>query len=175
MNNNSIIFTNVARFVALVLIQILILKQVVIAEGFWNSFRFILYPLFILLLPFNINRLLLIFLGFLVGLSVDIFYDTPGLHASASTLTAFARGRVLKILEPKGGYNVNFSPTRNRMGNSWFVPYVSILLLIHLLFYFTMEAFSVVYIIQILQNTILSFIASFSIIMIFQIIFNPLN
>ncbi|MEM0994007.1 MAG: rod shape-determining protein MreD [Bacteroidota bacterium] len=175
MNNNSIIITNVVRFFALVLIQILILKQVVIAEGFWNSFRFIIYPLFILLLPFNINRLLLIFLGFLIGLTVDIFYDTPGVHASASTLIAFLRGRVLKILEPKGGYNVNFSPTRNRMGNSWFVPYVSILLFIHLLTYFSMEAFTLVYFVQILQNTFFSFFASFSIIMIFQIIFNPLN
>ncbi|MEM9884254.1 MAG: hypothetical protein AAF849_00050 [Bacteroidota bacterium] len=175
MNNNSIIFTNVLRFVGLVLIQIVILKEVVISDGFWNSFRFILYPLFILLLPFKTNRLLVIFLGFVIGLTVDMFYDTPGLHASASTVTAFLRGRVLTILQPKGGYNLSYSPTRNRMGNSWFVPYLSILLSIHLLVYFSMEAFTLVYILQILQNTVLSFIASFSIIMVFQIIFNPLN
>jgi len=173
MNKNSIIFTNVVRFLLLVFIQVFILRRVVIAEGFWDYFQFFLYPLFIFLLPFSYSRYLVIALSFFIGLTVDMFYDTLGVHAAAGTFTGYMRHRVLKWLEPKGGYNVNFSPTKSRMGNSWFLPYVSILLFCHVLAYFCAEQFSPVYALDIVISTLASFVASFSIILVIQVIFNP--
>ncbi|MEM8523026.1 MAG: rod shape-determining protein MreD [Bacteroidota bacterium] len=173
MNKNSIIFTNGVRFLLLVFIQVFILRQMVIAEGFWNYFKFFIYPLFIFLLPFNFSKYLVIVLGFFTGLTVDMFYDTLGVHAAAGTFTGYMRSRVLKWLEPKGGYNVNFSPTKSRMGNSWFFPYVSILLLCHVFAYFCAEQFNVAKILDIIIGTVASFVASFSAIMVIQVIFNP--
>jgi len=145
----------------------------VIAEGFWDYSKFFLYPLFIFLLPFNLSRYLVILLGFFTGIIVDMFYDTLGVHAAAGTFTGYMRYRVLKWLEPKGGYNVNFSPTKSRMGNSWFFPYMSILLFSHIFAYFCAEQFSPAYALDIIISTFASFIASFSVIMVIQVIFNP--
>ncbi|NJK82907.1 MAG: hypothetical protein HC912_02935 [Saprospiraceae bacterium] len=81
-------------------------------------------------------------LGFVLGIIVDYTYMSLGVHASATVFTAFVRQPVLRALEPKGGYNLNFSPTKARMGWAWFIRYVSIMMLVHLLFYFSMEIFT---------------------------------
>jgi hypothetical protein len=153
--------------------QVLIFKRVAFHWGDFAFIHFIIYPLFIILLPTKLSRPLVILLGFIIGIFVDLFYDSPGIHASAGVFTAYARGLVLDLLEPYEGYNLNDSPTMETMGISWFMSYSSILLGLHLLYYFSMEAFSFVYIFEILMNTIFSFIASFIILMLFLLIFRP--
>ena len=172
---SNAILTNVFRFLLLLILQVFVFKQVTLGHEYLRIFQVLAYPLFILLLPFRTPRYLVILLGFVMGLSVDIFYDSPGIHASALVFMAFLRDWVLRWMEPKGGYNINFSPTKERMGLSWFFQYASILLGFHLFFYFSVEAFTFVYIIDIIQKTIGSFIVSLAIIMIIQFIFNPLD
>ena len=133
----------------------------------------LLYPLFILLLPVRTPRVLLLALAFLMGITVDIFYDSLGVHASALVFMAYIRGIVLKVLEPYGGYNVEDSPTMVVLGLSWWATYASILLFVHIFFYFCVEAFSFVYIFEIVMNTIFSFVVSLIIIFISQIILRP--
>jgi hypothetical protein len=133
----------------------------------------LIYPIFILLLPLRTPRPLVIFLGFLIGLSVDIFYDSPGVHASASVFTAFLRPLILSIIEPRGGYNTNYSPTKKRMGFTWFLQYSSMLMFVHLFYYFSVEAFTLVYIVSILGNTFISFFLSMIFVLMYQFIFNP--
>lgn len=67
-------------FVSLVLVQVLILNNIQFS-GFVNPY---VYVLFILLLPFTIPGYLLLGLSFLMGISIDIFSNTLGLHAAAS-------------------------------------------------------------------------------------------
>jgi hypothetical protein len=172
---NNIIVVNILRFVGLVLLQGLVFKNIAVG---WEDFPYlhiIVFPLFILLLPLRTPRLLVIFLGFVIGISVDFLYDTLGVHASATVFTAFARAMVLKLLEPRGGYNMSYSPTIARMGIGWFVQYVSILIFAHVFFYYSVEAFTFVYIADILIKTLVSFLASMVFIMIFQLLFNPLD
>ena len=130
------------------------------------------YPIFIFLLPHKITPVLLVSIGFLLGITIDLFYDSPGVHASACVLTAFLRPLVLKIYEPRGGYKLNLSPSRKEMGLNNFLFYISTLLVIHLLFYFSMEAFSLVYFGESLLKTIVSFIPSLVFIIIYQYIFD---
>ena len=170
---NSIIFTNGLRFIGLCLIQVLVLKGITAEEGFFKYVSILLYPVFILLLPIRIPHPLLVFLGFLIGFTVDMFYDSLGVHASASVLTAFIRPRILKALEPRGGYNINESPTMFRLGLNWFFTYAAILMFIHILFYISMEIFTPVYAIEIMIRTGFSFIISMIFVMIYQFIFNP--
>nr|NJM01541.1 rod shape-determining protein MreD [Desulfobacula sp.] len=167
--------TNIVRFVLLVLLQVLVLQYVRIGEGYWRSFHFLIYPLFIFLLPLRTPKGLVILLGFVVGLTVDFFYDSLGIHAAASTFTAFIRASVIRWLSPKGGYNINFSPTRARMGLAWFIRYTSILLFIHLFFYFSVEFFTYAYWAEILKHSISSFLASGLIILVQQTIFGRLD
>lgn len=170
---NSIILANLYRFIGLVLLQGLVFQS--IGTG-WEGFPYlyvIVFPIFIFLLPLRAPLPLIILLGFVTGLFVDIFYDTLGLHASAAVFTAYARSIVLKILEPRGGYNVNLSPTAQNPGIRWFFQYSAILMFLHLFFYFSVEAFTFVFLLDILKKTIVSFMVSMLFIAIFQLIFNP--
>ncbi|MBI1227474.1 MAG: hypothetical protein GC192_19740 [Bacteroidetes bacterium] len=172
---NSIILVNSLRFVGLLLLQGLVFKNIGVG---WESFPYlhiIVFPLFILLLPLRTPKTLVILLAFLLGISVDFLYDTLGVHASAAVFTGFIRSLVLKMLEPRGAYNMSYSPTIARMGLGWFVQYVSILMFAHIFFYYSVEAFTFVYIADILLKTIVSFLASMVFIMIFQLLFNPLD
>ncbi len=172
---NSIIVVNILRFVGLLLLQGLVFKNIGVG---WESFPYlhiIVFPLFIVLLPLRAPKTLVIFLAFVIGISVDFLYDTLGVHASAAVFTGFIRSLVLKMLEPRGAYNMSYSPTIARMGLGWFVQYTSILMFAHIFFYYSVEAFTFVYIVDILIKTIVSFLASMVFIMIFQLLFNPLD
>lgn len=172
---NNIIVVNTLRFAWLLLLQGLVFKNIAVG---WESFPYlhvIVFPLFIFLLPLRTPKALVIFLGFIAGISVDFFYDTLGVHASAAVFTGFVRATVLKFLEPRGGYNMTYSPTIARMGLAWFVWYVSILMFAHIFFYYSVEAFTFVYIADILIKTFVSFFVSMVFIMIFQLLFNPLD
>jgi hypothetical protein len=172
---NSIIAANAWRFFGLIIIQGLVLQN--IGAG-WEGFPYlhiILFPLFILLLPLRTPRTLVILLGFIMGLIVDNLYNSMGVHASAAVFTAFARPYVLKYFEPRGGYNVNYSPTAARWGMGWFLKYCTILMAFHLVFYFLVEAFTFANIGTTLLNILVSFLFSMICVVIYQVIFNPVD
>ena len=164
---------NILRFVLLLLLQGLIFHRIHIGGTDFNYIQIFVYPLFIMLLPIQISKALLILLGFLLGISIDVFYDSPGLHASAATFSAFIRPFVLGVMQPRGGYKINALPNKNQFGFNWFVRYASILMAFHLLWYFMVEAFQFSQILQVLLKTICSFIASIIFITLYVFIFNP--
>ena len=154
------------------MIKILILNNIFKEDGFLYYVNIIVYPLFIMLLPLKISKSAIIFLGFLIGMGVDLFSDTIGIHAAASVFLGYVRPTVLSFMEPRVGYNVNKSPTIANFGLGWFVSYASVLLLLHLFFYFSVEAFSFVYFIQIFLKTIFSYFISIIFILMYCAIFN---
>jgi len=168
---NTSVSQHVIRFVTLVLIQVLIFKGISLNFGFLSKTTFLIYPLFIMLLPINIQRSILLVIAFFLGLSVDIFYDSVGVHAAASVLTAYSRDIVLKLTQPVQGYKTAGSPSAHNFGFNWFLLYSSVMLVIHSFAYFSIDAFSFVYIGDILLKTLLCFIFSMIFIMIHQIIF----
>ena len=170
---NSIVAANIIRTLILVFAQVLIFKRIAFNFGDFAFIHFLIYPLVIILLPINIPRPIMMLIGFFTGMFVDIFYDSPGIHSSACVFTAYIRTYVLSLIEPYEGYNVNLSPTIKNMGLGWFLTYSSTLLGLHLFFYFSVEAFSFVFLFEIILNTIFSLIASLSIIMLILLIFNP--
>ncbi len=170
---NSRIFPQLLRFIFIVLLQVLIFKRLSFSMGGANYMTVMIYPIFIFLLPHKIPHSLLVFLGFVLGLTIDVFYDSPGIHASAAVFTAFARPLVLRIFEPRGGYKMNLSPSKREMGINNFTFYAATLLAGHLLFYFIMESFSLVYLGESLLRTIVSFFPSLVFVIIYQYIFDP--
>jgi len=120
----TVVYKNSVRFIVLVLFQVLIVKNMEVG-------RFIVpftYPLFLLWLPFEINNLLLLGIAFVTGLTVDLFYSTPGLHAGASVLIAFVRPRVYGLFSPREGYENGAEPTIGYMGTSWVLTSYGLLL-----------------------------------------------
>ena len=171
MNNRF--FSQLLRFVFIVLLQVLIFKRLSFSMGGANYMTVLIYPVFIFLLPHKTPHALLVFLGFVLGLTIDVFYDSPGIHASAAVFTAFVRPLVLSMFEPRGGYNLNLSPSKKEMGINNFTFYAATLLVVHLLFYFIIEAFSLVYLGDSLLRTIVSFFPSLVFVIIYQYIFDP--
>ena len=159
--------------IGLILVQCLILKRVDLSFGEFDYLNIIIVHLFIMLLPLSAPRWAIIMLGFVCGLSVDIFYDSIGVHASAAVFTAYIRKPVLKFLEPQGGYNLNEIPSLYHFDFSWILIYSSILTFAYMIWYFSMQSFSFVYFFDIILNTIFSFIISVFIILIYQFIFRP--
>lgn len=125
-------------WVVLILLQVLLFNHIRFS-GFVNPY---LYILFILLLPFETPKYLLLFLGFLLGLHIDIFCNTPGIHASATTFMAFLRPAVINLISSRDTLEINSSPRLQQMGPAWFIKYTIILVLAHHLFLFYVEVFT---------------------------------
>jgi hypothetical protein len=169
---SRVISTNVIRILLLFFSQVWIFKQASFPIGNISNVHFLIYPMAILLLPVKTTRSLLLIIAFVFGICLDIFYDSPGIHAAALVFTAYVRNIVIALLEPFSGYNIDNVPTIKQLGFSWFISYISILLLIHFFVYFSIEAFSFVYIFEIFLSSVFSFICSFIVVMIIQFIFN---
>jgi hypothetical protein len=92
----------------------------------------VLYYLFILWLPFSLNRLSLLLIAFVTGLTLDYFTQTPGLHAAACVLIAYVRPFIISILIPKDTAEFNYrEPSPRAMGWAPYSVYVLILTVLH--------------------------------------------
>lgn len=163
---NNVYTVNTLRFFLLLLVQGLVLKFV----GFQNIQIFI-YPIFIMLLPLEIPHGLLVFLGFLMGISIDIFYDTYGLHAAVMVMLSFARPLICGLMEPRGGFEVGQTLTKHSLGFRWFFRYSAVMSLLHLLLTTFLEELSLSWFV--LARVLLGFILSMLLIILYQFIFNP--
>jgi rod shape-determining protein MreD len=149
---SRVIIINLIRFVVLVLLQVFLLKNF----SLYNLSVPYLYILFILLLPFETPNLLLFLLSFLLGLSIDMFYDTPGLHAASCVVLALVRVLFISVTVQKDGFDNEPEPTLGNMGFRWFFTYAALLILIHHFFLFNLEVFRL----DEIQYTLLRFISS---------------
>lgn len=71
-------------FLVYVVLQLPILHRFVLFDAAFAFF----YVGFLLVLPLGMDRLTLLFIAFGTGLLIDIFSNTPGIHASACLLLA---------------------------------------------------------------------------------------
>ncbi|MFI5160384.1 MAG: rod shape-determining protein MreD [Sphingobacteriales bacterium] len=131
------IIINIIRFFVLVFMQVFLLKNVTL----YNLSTPYFYIMFILLLPFETPNILLFALAFVMGLTIDAFYDTPGLHAASCVLLAFVRILFISITVQKEGFDNEPEPTMSVMGFRWFFTYALVLTLFHHFFLFNLEVF----------------------------------
>ena len=127
----------ILRFFVLVAIQVLILNNIQLG-GIINPY---LYVLFLITLPVQTPRVLLLFIGFFLGISIDLFQNSIGIHASACVLIAFIRPFWLKLVAPRDGFEPDESPEIKKFGFRWFLVYASMLVIIHHLVIFNLEIF----------------------------------
>ena len=134
---SKILAINIFRFFILLFIQVFLLKNIV----FYGLNIPFLYILFILLLPFKTPNSLLFALSFLMGLSVDLFSDTLGLHAAACTVMAFVRIFFINITVQEDNHDYEPEPKLGLMGFRWFFFYTLLLTFVHHFFLFNLEVF----------------------------------
>ncbi len=166
---NSIVAINTARFILLVLLQVLVLNHINFL-GYINPY---IYILFIILYPVKNNSSLFISLSFLLGLCVDIFSDSGGVHAAASVTIAFLRPGFLKSV-----FGALYEHQTIKFSNIDLAPkisYIALVTVVHHLILFTLEIFSLSKIILITQKTLFSSIFTIIICILVTIIFTRKN
>lgn len=118
------------------------------------------YLYLVLRLPVDWNRNLQILVGFLVGLIVDIFCNTPGLHALACSTTMWMRVPLLHMFIVQDDIK-NGCPTYHRLGFSIFSKFLLSMLLLHCVVLFVVESFTLFNFLNLILKIVMSVILSF--------------
>lgn len=120
---------NIIRLAVFIAIQVYLLNKIPHLHQFIVPY---IYYLFVLWLPFTVSRMGLMFLGFICGILLDWFTNTPGLHAAACVLIAYLRPFVIGVLTPKDSTEFNYrEPSPRAMGWTPYMVYVLVLTLFH--------------------------------------------
>lgn len=121
----------------------------------------------IIFLPVTLGTNISTLLGFLAGLLVDIFCDTPGLNAFSSTLLAFARKPIFHLYVSYDDDLAGRSPSARSMGAAAFLKFMLTMVLIYCMLVFTIEAFQFfnfrLLILRIMASTVYTFILLYAI------------
>lgn len=165
--HKRIFYINFVRFILLVLLQVLILNNIELF-GYINPYA---YVLFILLLPFETPRWLLLILAFILGFCIDIFMNTIGMNIAATVLMAFARPGIVNIMTSERDFEANLKPGIRDFGFKWFFVYSGSLVLIHHLALFFLEAFKFTHFWNTISRALLSSVFTLFIIIILQYLF----
>ncbi len=166
---NNVIVLNSIRFIVLILVQALILNSINFL-GYVNPY---IYILFILLFPVNNNRSLFLVLSFILGLTLDLFLDSGGVHAVACLTIAYIRPVVLKFSFGTlyDYHSLKFNETELIKRTT----YITILVLIHHLILFSLEIFSSNKIILMLKKSLFSSIFTIILCILITILFSRKN
>lgn len=158
---------NTIRFFIVLILQILVFNNIQLS-GDINPF---FYVLFILLLPFETPRWLLLISSFLLGLTVDIYSHSYGMHAAASVFIAYLRPGIFRFIHSKKEYETGLLPTMGHLGFTWFLTYASLMIFIHHFIYFFLEVFRFGNFLNTFSRVIFSSIATIIIIIAQQFLF----
>ncbi|WP_278034158.1 rod shape-determining protein MreD [Flavobacterium nitratireducens] len=147
---NSTLLLNILRFILLLTVQIVIFNNM-------TFLGFILplpYMLFLILYPVNSNRAGLLVSSFLLGLMMDLFSNSGGIHATACVVLAYYRPYIFKF-----AFGVSYEYQTIKLNESLTPERFTFILLAVVLHHFTLfilEAFQVSFILDILLRTLLS-------------------
>ncbi|MGG5576891.1 rod shape-determining protein MreD [Myroides sp. C15-4] len=152
--------SNITRFVILLIAQVLIFNNLDLFS-FINPFPYIL---FIILYPTDGNKALFYVSSFLLGLTIDMFENSGGVHAAASLVLAFSRPLVLKfsfgISYQYHNLNVLKKVTHDLFSSMEVFGYLIFTVVIHHVVLFALEFLRFNFILEILLRTLLTTITT---------------
>jgi hypothetical protein len=126
----------------------------------WDVALCFVYISAILLLPGEMPTTIVLLISFSVGLIVDMFYNTAGVHASACTVIGLLRRDILKTLFPTKSLENEVEVSLDQMGSLKYFQYILILTFIHHLVLFFLEAGGFSYFLVTSSKVLASFIFS---------------
>ncbi|NDV67538.1 rod shape-determining protein MreD [Dysgonomonas sp. 25] len=149
-------------FVILVLLQVLIFNRI----SLYAYATPYLYIYLIIKLPVGIQRNITLLVAFVLGFTIDIFSNTPGVNAAATTLAAFFRRPIQSVMFTLDDYEEKV-PCLSLLG--WtFVKYVLLMVLIHHTALILLESFTLFNIEMQLLRILFSFILTSILIFILE-------
>ncbi len=150
----------------LIFCQVMIFNQI----HFSNVISTYPYILFLLLLPSNTNNALALVLAFSLGIILDFFSDSGGMHAAACVPIAYIRPFILRTVGTESKKD-SYTPTIKDLGFNRYLTYAAIIVLIHHTILFYMEAFEFSLFFTTLLKTIGSSVLTLIFIVIIQYLF----
>ncbi len=153
------------QFIALILLQVLILNNIQVS-AFVNP---IILIYFLIALPFDTPATLSLLLAFLLGITVDIFMNTPGILSFSLVFIAFIRPSVLRLMQNRDAYLPGSAPTIRTQGWKWYIYYSAILTVGFHWLYFSILDFSHLNFILIIWKTLLSSLITLLVIYLIQL------
>lgn len=165
----NVLVKNIVRFVLFIAVQVFVLDRIrlnYMATPY-------LYFLFILWLPFKMNRSWQLVIAFALGITLDAFRHHPGFHAAACVLIAYLRPFLVNLFISQEGAETNYNePSIKSLGG--FLPYfifVTVLTLIHHGWLFLLQAWQFGNIWYFLGSVIFSTTISLLLIIITEMLF----
>jgi len=138
------------RFIALLLVQVVVCNNINF-QGYINPY---IYIVFIFLFPIRDSRIVLLLISFLLGMLVDMFSDSGGVHAAAAVTLAYARPLLLKM-----SFGMLYEHQSVKFSNTdigSLITYVGLGTLLHHFILFSLEVFNISNILLILKKTLFS-------------------
>lgn len=148
---NNLVLINILRFIGLVLLQVVILNHLNLF-GYLNPLAYIVW---VFLFPVRKNISLFLIASFLLGLSIDFFSDSGGIHAAATLVIAYIRLPIIKTVLRKSDFDYLLFNIRSISFSKAFL-FISILTIIHHFIVLCLEYFSFNAFATIIYNTILT-------------------
>ena len=121
-----------------------------------------LYIYFLVRLPLSLSVNWVMTLAFLLGLTIDTFCNTPGMHALSCVVLAVLRKPVLNLYTPRGEDYIEATPSIRSFGMSLYVRYTLTLSFCFCLTLFLIESLSFLNVgrlfLRVFASTILTFL-----------------
>ncbi len=125
---------------------------------------------FVLMLPLNTSVALRLVLAFVMGLLVDVFSQSMGMHTAAVVAMAYVQHYLIQNIKTSKDIDMSKYPTLKVVGFTWFAMYAVCLILVYHLVFFALDAFSFHYIWHHLYIVPINSLASFVVIMAVELI-----
>lgn len=164
MNNNIL---NSIRFIVFLALQILIFNNINLF-GYLNPYP---YVLFILLYPVNSNKSILLLSSFTLGIILDMFANSGGIHTTAAVVLAYIRPTLFKF-----AFGLSYEYQTVKIADKISPERITLLLLaifIHHFIVFFFEFFRMDLIFIVLFRTLLTTIFTFTISLLIIYLIKP--
>ncbi len=160
------IFSTLFKFLLIAIVQILLLNNIKV----FGYIEPMLYIWFIILLPNNFPKWIVMILGFVMGLTIDIFSAQVGFHTATATFTATIKPLMLSWFT--NSFDVNtFTPSTKEMGFTNYLGFVSLMVVLHTSIYICIDTFSFTQIGQLLLSILFTSIVNIILIMVCDSLF----
>ncbi len=157
------LFTDFLMMFALIALQIFVLNRIT----FFGKYTPVLYPVFVMFYPFFRNKFQFLALSFLLGLGIDLFLNSGGINAFATTLIAYFRTLIFRTSTETTTDFFSFQSLQ------WtqFLFFILSSIFIHQILVQYIEFFKFSRIFEILLNVVITSLISFVFILIYALIF----
>jgi rod shape-determining protein MreD len=164
---NSALLINITRFFILILAQVAFFDKINFL-GYINPYPYIL---FIILYPVNANKNGLLLASFILGLTMDMFNNSGGVHAASCVMLAYLRPSFFKFAFGLS-YEYQTVKINERLTPERF-SFILISILTHHIVFFLLEIFRFSFFWNILFRTVLSTIFTLLLCILIIYMFKP--